>query len=69
MKSLILGKLLVEVSLSEMKESLAVLAEESARESSTVLAYDKLNEELAMELFLLSNFLSFTTSFPHLTQT
>ena len=43
MKSLILGKLLVEVSLSEMKESLAVLAKESARESSTVLAYDKLN--------------------------
>ena len=68
MKSLILGKLLVEVSLSEMKESLAVL-EKSARESSTVLAYDKLNEELAMELFLLSNFLSFTTSFQHLTQT
>ena len=69
MKSLILGKLLVEVSLSGMKESTAVLAKESARDSSTVLAYDKLNEELAMELFLLSNFLSFTTSSPHLTQT
>ena len=55
MKSLILDKLLVEVSLSEMKESSAVFAKESARESSTVLAYDKLNEELALELFLLSN--------------
>ena len=62
MKSLILGKLLVEVSLSGMKESTAVLAKESVRDSSTVLAYDKLNEELAMELFLLSNYLSFTTS-------
>ena len=52
----------MEVSLSGMKESTAVLAKESARDSSTVLAYDKLNEELAMELFLLSNYLSFTTS-------
>ena len=59
----------MEVSLSEMKESSAVLAKESARELFTVLAYEKLNEEVAMELFLLSNFLSFTTSFPHLTQT
>ena len=58
----------MEVSLSERKESLAVLAEESARESYTVIAYDKLNEEPAVELFLLSNFLSITTSFPHLTQ-
>ena len=36
----------------------------SAKESSTVLVYDKLNEKLAMDLFLLSNFLSFTTSPP-----
>ena len=33
-----------------------------AKESSTVLVYDKLNGELTMELFLLSNFLSFTIS-------
>ena len=52
----------MEVSSSGMKESTAVLAEESAKDSSTVLAYDKLNEELDMELFLLSNFLSFTIS-------
>ena len=53
----------------EVSLSTAVLAKESARDSSTVLAYDKLNEELAMELFLLSIFHSFTTSSPHLTQT
>ena len=39
----------------------------SAKESSTVLVYDKLNEKLAMDLFLLSNYLSFTTSPPQST--